>query len=116
MMMCFQFSAPSVSVQISDDGATQTAGQNYQLTCSVTGAENINPMITYRWTKNNGTGQSQVGTNSNTLSFDPLRLSDAASYVCEVTISSTYLTGDIIEMNTSPQDFRIQLQSDTSIN
>jgi hypothetical protein len=97
-----------VSVQISDNGATPTAGENYQLTCSVSGAENLNPTTTYRWTKNSGSGQTQVGANSNTLSFTPLRLADAASYVCEITVSSTYLTGDIIVTNVNPEDVRIQ--------
>ena len=96
-----------MSVQISDDGATPTVGENYQLTCSVSGAENLNPTFTYQWTKNNDT-RTQFGTNSSTLSFIPLRLSDAASYVCEVIISSVYLAGDIVAMNVDPQDVRIQ--------
>ena len=78
------FSAPPVSVQVSGDGAIPSAGEDYQLTCSVTGAENLNPTTTYRWTRNSGSGQTQVGANSNTLSFTPLRLADAASYVCGV--------------------------------
>ena len=100
-----------MSVQISDSGATPTAGESYQLTCSVTGAENLNPTITYRWTRNSGSGQTQVGAYSSTLSFTPLRLADAASYVCEVTISSNYLTGDIVAMKINPQDIRIQSES-----
>ena len=95
---------PSVSVQITDGGDTPTAGENYQLTCSVSGAENLNPTVTYQWIKNSG-GQAQVGTLS-TLSFTPLRLSDAASYVCTITISSSYLTGDIVTMDS--HDVRIQ--------
>ena len=102
------FPAPAISIQISDGGATPTAGENYQLTCSVSGADNLNPTITYRWSRNSGSGQTPVGTDSNTLSFIPLRLSDAATYVCEVTIYSNYLTRNIIVMNTSPQDIRIQ--------
>ena len=104
----FYFSAPPVSVQISDSGATPAAGESYQLNCSVPGAENLNPTTTYRWTRNSGSGQTQVGANSNTLSFTPLRLADAASYACEVTISSSYLTGDIVAMAINPQDIRIQ--------
>ena len=103
----FLISAPSLSVQISNIVATPTAGENYLLTCSVSGAENLSPTITYRWTKNNGT-QTQVGTNSNTLFFTPLGLSDAASYGCEVTISSSYLSGNIVGMNANTQDVRIQ--------
>ena len=103
----FLSSAPSVSVQITDGGAAPTAGEDYQLTCSVSGAESLNPTVTYQWTKNSD-GQAQVGT-SNTLSFTPLRLSDAASYVCTITISSNYLTGVIVRMD--PHDVRIQSRS-----
>ena len=100
------FSAPPVSVQIGNNiVSTPTAGENYLLTCTESGAENLNPTITYRWIKNNST---LVGTNSNTLFFTPLRLTDAATYVCEVIISSNYLSGDIIAMNVNPQDVRIQ--------
>ena len=108
MIYFFYFPAPNVSVQVTESGATPTAGEVYLLTCSVSGAGNLNPTTTYRWIRNSGSGQTQVGTSS-TLSFTPLRLSDAASYVCEVTISSSYLTGDIA-MNVNPQDVRIQCE------
>ena len=107
------FSAPPVSFQVTDSGATPTAGESYQLTCSVSGAENINPTTTYRWTRNSGSGQTQVGANSNTLSFTPLRLADAASYVCGVTVSSSYLASDITAMNSF--DVRIQCELMTLI-
>ena len=94
--------------QLSGGGATPTAGEDYQLTCSVSGAENLNPGITYRWTKNNGISQTQVGADSNTLSFTPLRLADAASYVCGGTVSSSYLASDITAMNSF--DVRIQCE------
>ena len=97
-----------MSFQISDSGAIPTAGQNYRLICDVSGAENLNPTTTYRWTRNSGSGQTQVGANSNTLSFTPLRLADAASYVCEVTVSSNYLASDITAMNSF--DVRIQCE------
>ena len=97
-----------MSFQVTDSGATPTAGESYQLNCSVSGAENLNPITTYRWTRNSGSGQTQVGANSNTLSFTPLRLTDAASYVCEVTVSSSYLASDITAMNFF--DVRIQCE------
>ena len=103
------FSAPPVSVQVSD-GATPTAGQSYQLTCTVSGAENLDPIITYRWTRNSGSGQTQVGT-TRILRFAPLQLSNAGGYVCEVIISSNYLTGDIVEKNVNPQNISIQSES-----
>ena len=86
VMALYSFS-DMISVQISDGGATPTAGQNYTLTCSVSRVENFNPIIAYQWTKNNGT-EIQVGTNSNTLSFSPLKLSDAGQYMCQVTVDS----------------------------
>ena len=102
------FSAPPVSVQLSGGGATPTAGEDYQLTCNAAGSENLNPTTTYRWTRNSGSGQTQVGANSNILSFTPLRLADAASYVCGVTISSNYLLSDITATNSF--DVRIQCE------
>ena len=98
--------APAVSVQIGDSGATPTLGESYQLTCSVSGAENLNPIIAYQWTKDSGSGQTQVGASSDTLSFTPLRLGDAASYTCRATIASVHLAGDIVMVNS--QDIRIQ--------
>lgn len=101
VIMCICFSlAPSVSIQISDGGATPTAGQDYQLSCEVSGTNNINPtVVSYQWTKNSG-GQAQlVGTNSNTLSFTPLQLSDASNYACTVIIASSHLTGNIVAMD-----------------
>ena len=94
---------PVVSVQISDGGAIPTAGQKYILTCSVSGDENLNPTITYQWTKNNGT-QTQVGTKSNTLVFLSLRLSDAGKYSCWATVSSLYAT-----INATSKLFGIQI-------
>ena len=80
-MKCMSYSlsaVPSVSVQIVNSGATTTAGENYQLKCTVTGAENLNPFITYRWTRNIGSDQTPVEASSNILSFTPQRLADAA--------------------------------------
>ena len=66
------------------------------------------PLPSYRWTRNSGSGQTQVGANSNTLSFTPLRLADAASYVCGVTVSSSYLASDITAINSF--DIRVQCE------
>ena len=104
---CNFISAPTVSVQIGNIVSTPTAGENYLLTCSVSGAENLHPTITYRWIKNSST-RLQVATNSSTLFFTPLRLIDAASYICEVTINSNSLSGDIIAMSANLQYVRIQ--------
>ena len=69
--------------------------RGYTLTCCVIGGENLNPFITYQWTKNNGTEtQIQDGSNPRTISFDPLRVSDAGRYTCQARISSASLSND----------------------
>ena len=79
--------------------------------CSVSGAENLNPSITYQWTKNmNGTQtQIQVGAD-NILSFSPLRLSDAGWYTCQATVSSPYFNNNITMIDTED----VALQSEFS--
>ena len=97
-------------VQITDSagGAVPTAGEEYDLVCSVLGAENLKPTITYQWTKNSDMLQS-IGTSSNTPSFTPIRVSDAGTnYSCLVTIASSYLTGNIIAMTS----YMVRIQSE----
>ena len=71
------------------------------LTCNITGAERLSPTITYQWTRNDGTTQTQFGTNSSILTLSPLKLSNAGGYNCSVTVSSSLLNNDIISMNSS---------------
>ena len=87
-----------MSVQITTSGASVLGRSGYSLTCGVTGTGNLNPSITYQWTKNNGTQtQIQVGADPKVLSFSQsLRLSDAGRYTCQATVSSPYLNNDII--------------------
>ena len=98
---------PTVLVVIIADGTTPTTGQSFLLTCSISGAEKLNSVITYRWTKNNGM-QTHVGTNSNTLSFLSLRLSDKGQYICQATVRSDYLSR-AIEVSSGP--FELQIPS-----
>ena len=74
----------SVSVTISDDGATPTPGQSYTLTCSVSGVQPEDD-LTYQWLKN-GTMRSET---IDTITFPSLRLSDSGLYTCTVTVNST---------------------------
>ena len=101
--MVFFLPAPEVTVDITTSGPPTLGQTGYTLTCGVTGAENLSPIITYQWNKING--QVQVGTDR-VLSFSPLRLSDAGRYICQATVSSPYLNNDIIMTNT--QDITIQ--------
>ena len=78
------------------------------LTCNVSGADNLNPTITYQWTRNDGSTQTPVGTNSNTLTLSPLRLSDAGDYNCSVTVSSNFLNNNIITSSNNTESVMIQ--------
>ena len=83
----------------------------YSLTCDVTGDENLNPTITYQWTMDNGNSQTQVGTNSNSLSFSPLSLSNAGRYTCSVTVSSLYLDGNVVVSSSNINSEVVMLES-----
>ena len=94
-MVIFNFNlvslAPKISVEVVDSigGVFPMAGQNYHIICGVHGAENLNSTITYQWTRNNETGNN----NSKSLSFAPVRISDAGtSYFCSATVVSNYLS------------------------
>ena len=83
-------------------------GQNgYSLTCGVNGAENLNPTITYQWTKSDGPDM-QAGTNS-ILSFSTLRFFDAGQYTCRISVNSLFLNNDIMAMGS--EVIRIQSES-----
>ena len=71
-------------------------GENYTVTCNVHVIDNLCPLISYQWTKNNGTlTQLEVGTEPNTLSLSPLRLSDAGLYTCLATVRSIHIANAI---------------------
>ena len=100
-------SVPKLSIQMSNSssGAAPTAGQNYDIVCSVLGAENLNSTITYQWIKS---GNNML-INSNTLSFTPARISDAGTnYSCSVIVVSSYLAGNIAAV----MSHRVKIQSE----
>ena len=78
------------------------------LTCGVTGAEMLSPTIDYQWTRNDRTTQTQVGTNSNTLTLFSVGLSDAGDYACSITVGSTLLNNDITVSAGNAQRLMIQ--------
>ena len=70
-------------------------GSLYSLTCTVTGAERLadaGAMVTYQWIKNGAVVSDQTMA---TLSFSPLTFSDAGSYTCQATITSSLLSDPI---------------------
>ena len=73
----------AVVTEISDGGATPTAGQSYSLTFSTFGASGF----TYQWSRTDG-GDLQGQTDSEMLSFSPLRLTDGGRYTCVASLNS----------------------------
>ena len=73
------------------------------LTCDICGASNLQPMITYQWTKD---GEANV--RSETLTLSPLQLSHAGVYTCSVNVSSIYLNNVIQASARNNQTVRIQ--------
>ena len=71
-------------------------GQNiYMLTCKALVADHLCPLISYRWTKRNGT---VAQPENRTITFSPLRLSDAGQYTCHVTVYSYRFNNEVTVM------------------
>ena len=70
-----------------------TAGQSYTLTCTaaVTGGETLSTTTTITWIHPSGSVTSGTGSSLD-LSLNPLRVSDAGQYTCNVSVSSPFLT------------------------
>ena len=101
--------APVIIAMVS--GGTPTVGESYSLTCTVTGADRLNPTITYQWFKNNTVVS---GETQSTLSISSLSLSDAGQYRCDVTVSSTLLSQSITNMSNT-QDLTLQSRYNFSL-
>ena len=113
-MDCFVV-APSITVKVTANlnMSLMVEQTGYTLTCDVSGADSLNPTITYQWTKYDGTTQTQVGTNS-TLILSPLGLSDVGDYTCNVTVKSTLLNSNISPSADNLQSVMIQSELNKS--
>ena len=85
--------APMVSTAITSPTGPFTVGQSYTLTCTanVTGAGTMST-TTISWIHPNGSVTLGTGSSLD-LSLNPLRVSDAGQYTCNVSVSSPFLTG-----------------------
>ena len=106
MFILIYTAVPTLSSEIRSNGVI-LPGKDFSLNCAISGAESLNPILTYQWIKNNGSGRIQVGSNMGSLSFSSLRLSDAGQYSCQVTVSSRYLH-DVLNVTSAPFDVCIQ--------
>ena len=99
--MCFfQIHHPIVNigvVRFTTSGIPVLGQDGYTLTCRVFVTDNVCTSITYQWTKNNVT-TVQLQTVLNTLTFNPLRLSDAGLYTCYATITSLSFSSNVTVM------------------
>ena len=97
---------PVVTLNVS--GGAQIAGENYTLTCTVTGGGTMTP--TYRWLRNDS---PLSGETSATLSFSPLRQSNSpGSYSCEATLSSTAVRS--VSMTITVEGIKVVLMAITT--
>ena len=85
----------------------------YSLTCTVTGAERLtDAMVTYQWLKNGAVISDQTMT---ALSFSPLAISDAGSYTCQATVTSSLLSDPITTNITNNIDVALTCKSLTNV-
>ena len=84
--------APIVSTSIMSPTGPFTVGQSYTLTCTanVAGAGTMST-TTIRWIHPSGSVTSVTGSSLD-LSLNPLRVSNAGQYTCNVSVSSPFLT------------------------
>ena len=94
-MFTFLSIVPQIAARIINEVESSNGQQHYNLTCAVSGAKNLNAVLTYEWNKNIGGNQTKVGGNSNFLTFSPVRLSDAGQYTCHVMVQSPYLHNEL---------------------
>ena len=103
------YSVSEISVVVTSSGVP-TVGQSYSLTCSVSGADYLNPTIVYQWFETGDPGV--VLARSVNLQLPPLQLTDDSHYTCQATVSSSYLTEDLIFNQTQDVTIRSKLHHD----
>ena len=86
-------------------------GSMYSLTCNITGAERLTDAgasVTYQWLLIKNGAIVALDQTMATLSFSPLTFSDAGSYTCEVTVTSSLLS-DLITTISASNSVYVQL-------
>ena len=83
-----------VKVTIANSSNTQHAGENYTLTCTVSGGGPDVP--TYQWLKNNSYLTNET---AETLSLTPLTQGNSSEYACEATKSQRFVTSESVDVD-----------------
>ena len=94
-MQLRQFLQLAIGVTVTGSGATRNAGEDYTLTCTVSGGGTTT--TTYQWLRNGS--PLMTGATSDTLDFTPLRQTTPSSngqYTCQATRSGSTVTSDNI--------------------
>ena len=84
-----------LTTSVSVSGTTQHAGEDYTLTCTVSGGETT-ATSSYRWLMDNS---PLSGETSATLSFMPLGQSNNGQYVCEATRGGSTVTSHVVTID-----------------
>ena len=92
---------PTITASITSPTSLFTAGQSYTLTCTanVTGAGTLSTTTTITLIHPSGSMTSGTGSSLD-LSLNPLRVSNAGQYTCNVSVSSPFLTGALSSTDT----------------
>jgi len=77
--------APTIKVEVA--GSEPILGQEHSIHCAVSGADSLQPTMTYQWFHNGGA----LSECTATLSFSSLVTSDGGEYSCQVTLTSALL-------------------------
>lgn len=93
-------------MEINNSGGNLLLGEEYSLTCVVTGADKLNPVLSYGWTQN-GTRLEMIDNKTNVLSFSPFRRSGTGNYSCIVNIFSQYVN-KLIVINSRTESIQVQ--------
>jgi hypothetical protein len=93
--------APALSAVITASGQA-VKGQNYTLTCAVSGDELLAPTNKrFQWDRVGGM-EGVSREPDGTLTFNPLSPSDAGEYMCTSSFLSPYLSGNLMVTRTLP--------------
>ena len=89
---------PPIDVTITPSSTDiQIVGNEFNITCVVSGVDGLTPTFTYQWTKDGG---DSISPNSESaVSFRSLIISNAGMYTCKVNVSSDHFhDGHVIGM------------------
>ena len=84
---------PKLSVTLNGSSGTLAEGQNHMFTCTASGGGS--KAYTYMWLKDGGVVSGQT---SSTYSFSPLNVTDAGQYECTVSLGSTNMTSESVNI------------------